>query len=210
MTTSRQTIVALAALAAIGGLLAAPPADAGRVFLGAHASASYLEELRLPPGTRESGYRIEPKGGGADIQIGYLLAPTVPLRLTIGSSEHDSSEPDFGFSDAHAMLEINRVWNPNRAVRPYLLAGLGGFLLHPTWSRPDIRTTGGAATAGAGLILMLSRRFSLDLNARAEFINWSEERSVIENPDGSTVTYESPIARRGRGGRFGIGLLWWI
>lgn len=196
-------------LGLIGALLAPATATAGRVFIGAHASASRLEGARLPPGTLQGALDIEPRGGGADLQIGYLLAPTVPLRLSVGSSNHESSLRGTDFTDVHLLLELDRVWNPDRSVRPYVLAGLGGFMLRPTASSPDIRTTGAVATAGAGVLLGVSRAFAIDLNARAEFVNWSEERSVLEQTDGSTVTLETPIARRGHGGRFSIGLLWW-
>lgn len=208
MISPRRT-VELLTLATAGALLCAGPAAAGRVFLGGHASINDLEAPRLPPGTPASSLRVERRGGGADIQIGYLLAPTVPLRLSLGSSNHESSDARTDFSDGHALLEINRRWNTGGAAQPYLLAGLGAIIFHPTWNHPDIRTTGAMATAGAGVIRRLSRRFSIDLNARVEFINWSNERSVIENLDGSTVTYESSIARRGHGGRFSIGVLWW-
>lgn len=199
-------------LAALTLLLASLPAPAlaGRVLFGAHLAGSRLNDARIPPGTNAGTESLRPAGEGFDVQFGYRCGGAVPLRLSLGHTRHDTSDPRTPFSDTHVLLEVDYALAAGRPVRPYLSAGIGAIYLHPDRVLPEVETRGGVATLGAGLLYSLSRHFSLDLNARAEFINWTEAKSRVTEPDGTTVTVEQPIQRRSRGGRVAAGLVWWL
>lgn len=199
-------------LAALTLLLASlpAPAQAGRVLFGAHLAGSRLEDAIIPPGTNAGAESLRPAGEGFDVQFGYRCGSAVPLRLSFGHTRHATSDPNTPFSDTHVLLEVDYLFAAGRPVRPYLSAGLGGIALHPDRILPEVETRGGMATLGAGFLYRLGRSFSLDVNARAEFINWTDAKTRAISPDGTTVTVEQSIQRRSRGGRVAAGLIWWL
>lgn len=186
------------------------PAAAGRVLFGAHLAGNRLEDARLPPGTNAGAESLRPAGEGFDVQFGYRCGGAVPLRLSFGHTRHDTSDPHTPFSDTQVLLELDYLFAAGHPVRPYLSAGIGAIALHPDHVPPEVETRGGMATLGAGFLYRLGAHFSLDVNARAEFINWTDAKTRVIEPDGTTVTVEQSIRRRSRGGRVAAGFIWWL
>jgi hypothetical protein len=58
---------------------------------------------------------------------------------------------------------------------------------------------------GAGLYYLVTRSFLLHFQARAEFINWEENRASVTLPGGGTAVTVTPIEESGAAGKFSLG-----
>ncbi len=182
----------------------------GRWFLGVSAVSSHIgaddEQPDDPPGL----VYVDEVGGGIALEAGYAITPTFLLRLYLSGAQHETSDPDIDYRLGGASVEGMILFNPGRPLRPYVVGGLGGFRMESDQDGYDYEVNGGGAILGGGLRYALGRIVALDFGLRAEFINWQEERVVVDLPGGGSAVLENPVEGSGTAGKFTLGVIFRI
>ena len=120
---------------------------------------------------------IDSPAFGAALQLGYLFTPSLQLRLYAASANHETNAAGVDLRVGGGTFDLVYVFRPGATVRPFLTGGLGGF-------RAEIKDDGFAYSAegpgmsfGAGMHVLLGRKFTFHTQARLEAINWDEAQA---------------------------------
>lgn len=122
----------------------------------------------------------------------YLDTRSVSVSyLTVGLIYYPLFEPDH--------IESNVLGSLNSFVRPYLTAGVGPYFGLDVRSAEDYITeadfaTAGGAYAGAGVDLLLSRHFLVNVDLRYHFVEFSEPLKGVTDYSGANVLAGFKIA----------------
>ncbi len=137
----------------------------------ARAADATAEQTRPVTLAFSGGYRIFSR------QLGLQNDAAFDLRLGLGVARRASIALDYGLCDplrevtrqpasVNALRALARVDILEGALRPYVLAGMGGFLIN-FHDAPDYSE--GSLTAGAGIERDLSPRLVLRVEGTADF-----------------------------------------
>jgi len=193
-------------LAAVSAAADEPaPHPAHRWLLGLEARAHRLADDDAPG---VAGYDREGEGGG--LQVGRMLTPHLLLRLHVGGGEHPTPVDDVTVTYAGGTLDLCYLFRRDRALRPYLFGGLGGYVLEAVEGNLRLDTSGPAMVFGGGAFLRLGGRFSLHAQARLEAVNWRMTVVTWDRPDGGSSTTETWVEDSGVAGALSLGLALWL
>jgi hypothetical protein len=182
--------------------------SAAAVERGGEGGANWIGASEPGPGSPPGQFFIDDTGQGAIITVGYAFLPQFALRFTGGTAQHSTSRSDVSVYHSSGVLEAHYRFLPARRVRPYVFGGLGGTDLRADHEGFRVRTSGGVAVLGAGLLGNLTDHLLADLSFRADWINWNKVEVSQDLPDGSTAQLESPIEESGGAAKLLVGLLW--
>jgi len=179
-------------------------------FLGLGFHSDHLSaEDRKEGGPPGSAY-IEEDGGGLDLQLGWAFNESFLLRLRMAGAEHETSRSDVDFYSGSAVFEAAYLFREGRPLRPYIMGGLGGFVMDS--QQGDIfeyETSGSGAVLGGGLVYFFNEHFALDAALRLSFINW-ENKTAKTKLNGTTATVETPLDEEGEAGNLLVGLTYFF
>ena len=128
----------------------------------------------------------------------------------MSGARHRTTAEDVEVRLIAATIECLYVFSPPRSLRPYLLAGFGGFRVESADDEFTYRTDGPGTVLGVGMNYFLGKHFALDFSARGEWINFQSESAELTLPGGNTVTTEKPIEDSGFAGKFALGVVGWF
>ena len=198
--------IALAACFALTVSLAAMPAAAqdGRWQIGVDAVSSTIGDNE-----NAGDVKIDETGSGGGFQVGHLLVPGFMLRLAATSAQHETSDPNVDIRIGGVTFEALFLFREGQAFRPYLFAGLGGYMAESQQQELVFDISGPGATFGAGGHLRLGSRVTLNAGLRVDAINWETARVSYITPTG-TVRIEVPIDESGWASKVSLGLGFWL
>ncbi len=199
MTVSR-TILALALLA----ILSAPTiAEAGdRWLLGLDGLSSHVGD-----NDEEDIVSIEETAGGGALQFGYFLNPNFMLRIYGGGANHATSDSGLEIVFAGGLFEAVYMFRAERAWRPYVFGGLGGFSIESQQESLTYEATGAGVSFGLGACYALGRTVHLHGSMRLEAVNWEQVSVTYTLPDGTDLAVETPVEDSGLASKLTLGLV---
>jgi len=135
----------------------------------------------------DEDFYVKDDGGGLQLDIGYRFNPTFMLELSLGGASHETSDPGID-----AWIEVVQLFgyyrfSPERAFRPYIKGGLGGYALRVEEGSAHWRVEGGGVALGGGFRYFFSSYFSLGLDITHNIIRY--ERATI-GIEGLSYEYE--------------------
>lgn len=149
----------------------------------------------------KAGVDLASEGLGVEFLAGYRFGPRLSLNLRLASSTHDTGRSDLDAGFGLGILEVAAHMRPGERVQPFLSGGLGGggIVLSPQ-EGDDVTLEGAAFTAGGGVDVLLSDRWTLGFAYRAAVIDY--ESATIDLPGSAPVTF------RGAGLAHEFGFRW--
>lgn len=139
-----------------------------------------------------SVFFIKDDGGGAQLDLGYRFNPVFMLELVAGGSNHETSDPAIDAKTAAVQLFAHYRFSPDRAFRPFLKGGVGGYALTLESNTANLRLEGGGIAIGGGFRYFLSPRFSLGVDLTHSMIRYDEAQLSL-----SAFSYQSSIDEHG-------------
>lgn len=135
---------------------------------------------------------IKDDGGGLQLDFGYRFNPAFALELTLGGSNHETSDP--AVDAAFQFIQIFGFYRfcPGRPFRPYLKGGLGGYALNVEEGSARSKINGGGVAVGGGFRFFFSSHFSIGVDFTHNFINYEHAELGFEG-----FSYEWEIDEEG-------------
>jgi hypothetical protein len=135
---------------------------------------------------------VKDDGGGVQLDFGYRFNPTFMLELSIGGATHNTSDPaiDARF-ESYQILAYYR-FSPERAFRPYLKGGLGGYAFQIDEGSASWRVEGGGVALGGGFRYFFNPHFSLGLDLTHNTVAYNNAVVAFEG-----LSYEWEIDEQG-------------
>jgi opacity protein-like surface antigen len=140
----------------------------------------------------DAEFLVKDDGGGVQLDFGYRFNPIFMLELSIGGANHETSDPaiDARF-ESYQILAYYR-FSPERAFRPYLKGGLGGYALQIDQGSLSWRVEGGGVALGGGFRYFFNPHFSLGLDITHNTVVYDNAVVAIEG-----LSYEWEIDDQG-------------
>ncbi len=194
--------LALAALVSVPAL-AAEPARASRWVVGLDAVASTLNANDKQPEVR-----LDERAHGPGLQVGWLLKPTLMLRVAGAAADHGTSLAGTNLRVGGGTFDAVWLMRDRQAFRPYLFAGAGGYQVTATNEALVYEISGPGLAFGAGWFLRAKGNLSLHGELRVESVRWPAADVTLAGPDGPEPVAEL-LDRDGWGSKVMVGLAWW-
>lgn len=196
------------------GMTGIRPAHAGqpdevklrRWFFGAQVASGDRDKWDvfgspdIPPG------EVSSSGGGGGIQLGYRFGGRFLLGLQLTTLEFEFTDSTDKMRDITALFTGTVLFRERDTMQPFLRGGLGGGGVVLTEPGGYTVALGTAVSAGGGLQVRLSSRFSIEIELAADFRNFQE---VQDRPDGGPDTDWS-VRTSHMGERLGLGVMVWF
>ncbi len=157
----------------------------------------------LPPAA------VSERGRGGGLHFGRRFGGRFLLGLQMTVAEHDLAGLPERIYDGEFLLTGTVLFRERATVQPFVRGGLGGgiVVLERPGGAGNIASFGPAAIAGGGLQVRLSSRFSLELEAVANFTNFLEVQA--KGGDGD-VEADWRVKTSQVGWRTGVGVMVWF
>jgi hypothetical protein len=140
----------------------------------------------------DEAFFIKDDGGGVQLDIGYRFNPTFMLELSVGGANHETSDPKIDARFETVQIFGYYRFSPDRAFRPYLKGGFGGYGLYVEEGSVNWRVEGGGVTVGGGFRYFFSPHFSLGLDFAHNIVRYDKATVSIEG-----FSYEWAIDENG-------------
>lgn len=159
---------------------------------------------QLPPGP------VDEKGHGGGFCFGRRFGQRFLLDLQVTFSNHDLPDDPAEMIGAWGLFTGTVLFRTDHTLQPFLRGGLGGGSLTLDFAEDGgyLMSFGTAALTGAGVMVRLSSRFSLELEAAAIFTNHLE----VDNEDGwaDEPRRSWKVRESSQAWRMGLGLSVWF
>jgi hypothetical protein len=123
---------------------------------------------------------IKDDGGGLQLDVGYRFNRTFMLELCLGGATHTTSDPAIDATFAEALILGYYRFSPERAFRPYIKGGFGGYALRVEEGSVNTRLEGGGLALGGGFRYFFSPYFSLGLDLTHNIIRYDTAGLDVE------------------------------
>ena len=195
----KRLVILMLLLFAAASLQAGERFPNGRWSLGLDAAGGFID------GGDQADLAVEEQGSGPAVRVGFLLRPTLQIRLHSSSTEHATSLDDVMLSYDGATFDVVYLFRPGRPFRPYLSGGAGGYIVTSQQDALTFESEGFSAVFGAGFHFQLNRRLGLHAQGRLVTINWNMNRATLQMDGGGTTIIETPIKESGSMGMLSAG-----
>jgi len=128
----------------------------------------------------DADFYIKDDGGGLQLDVGYRFNPTSMLELSLGGANHETPDPGIDARIEIVQLFGHYRFSPDRAFRPYIKGGLGGYALRVDDGSAHWRVDGGGVALGGGFRYFFSPYFSLGLDITHNIIKYDRATIAIE------------------------------
>lgn len=149
---------------------------------------------------------VDEEAPGAAFQVGYMVSPSLQLRLYTGAAAHPTAFDGLNVTYGSGTIDLVYLFRQGAGFRPYIAGGLGGFTLESQVGSFKFETEGGGAALGIGFHWHLNRRLALHGQVRSEAINWKLARATNEAGE----ILETPVEWSGSAGKVALGLAVWF
>jgi hypothetical protein len=135
----------------------------------------------------DEDFFIKDDGAGLQLDIGYRFNPTFMLELSLGGANHETSDPAID-----ARFEVVQIFgyyrfSPDRAFRPYIKGGFGGYGLRVEEGPVSWRIEGGGVALGGGFRYFFAPYFCIGLDLASNIIQYD---SAAVNAEGFSYEWE--------------------
>ncbi|MFH1313759.1 MAG: outer membrane beta-barrel protein [Candidatus Eisenbacteria bacterium] len=182
------TLFLLSVLAA--GAAAENPEDEKGFYLGLKLMGSSLHADNTTDA--DEVLYIKDDGGGVQLDFGYRFNRTFMLEFCVGGANHETSDPAID-----ARFEVFQIFgyyrfSPERAFRPYLKGGFGGYGLYVEEGPVNWRIKGGGVALGGGFRYFFAPYFCMGLDFTHNIIQYDTAAMEVEG-----FSYEWAIDEHG-------------
>ncbi len=210
-TPGRLLAASLIALVLIPSVMPAAAGEDGRWYLGLESVQSHVGEDDLSAEEITAGaVVVEQVGQGVGFNVGYRFNQKFSLRLHVTGAQHETNDRDVDFTMVGSLFECIYKVRPAYALNPYLIGGLGSYLMTSRRNAVEFETRGSTVLLGAGMFYMFGEHLGLDVSFGAAFINWDEQIARVSDGQGNTIEAATSIEESGAAARFCLGLSWWF
>jgi hypothetical protein len=171
-----------------------------RWLVGVDAAASTVD------GTEpNSGLFIDETSWGLGLQLGWLVSPSFMVRVNAIAADHELNAPDVTVRVGGIAADAVFLFRDGHGFRPYLFAGVGGYVAESRHVDLVYDVRGPGAAFGAGTLVHLGGRTSLHGALRVEAVNWEDTQALWNSPAG-LIEVEPPLDESGWTSKVLIGL----
>lgn len=198
--TTKKWTSAIAAIIILASLASCPlrgetVEDEKGFFLGLKIIGSSLHD----DNSDGDDFYVKEDGGGLHLDFGYRFNPVFMLELSVGGATHDTSDPAISARSEVVQIMAHYRFSPERAFRPYIKGGFGGYALYLEENPLSWRAEGGGIALGGGFRYFFSSYFSLGLDITHNIIRYDKAKLAFEG-----FSYETEIDEDGSMTSFGI------
>lgn len=147
----------------------------------------------------DADFFIKDDGGAVYLDIGYRFNPTFMLELSIGGATHSTSDP--GIDTRFEVIQVLGYYrfSPDRAFRPYLKGGFGGYGLFVEEGSLSSRIKGGGIALGGGFRFFFSPHFSIGVDLTHNIVRYDHAEVSLEG-----FSYEWEVEEDGSATSLGV------
>ena len=157
------------------GAMAENPEDEDGFYLGLKFTGSSLHADNSTDA--DEIFYIKDDGGGLQLDIGYRFNRTFMLEFSVGGANHETSDPAIDARFEVAQLLGYYRFSHDRAFRPYIKGGFGGYGLYVEEGPVDWRLKGGGVAFGGGFRYFFAPYFCIGLDFTHNIIQY--ESAVV-------------------------------